>query len=61
MYLGLKYRPLLDHLAEVERTHTLDEIMELAFPIYADLFRGELRPVLSGTHWHDEYALYRDA
>ena len=61
MYLGLRYRPLLDQLAEIERTHTLDEIMDLAFPIYVDLFRGELLPVLTGEQWHDEYTLYRDA
>jgi hypothetical protein len=34
--------------------------MQLTFPLFADLFRGELRPVLIGEQWHDEYNFYRD-
>jgi hypothetical protein len=60
MYFELKHRQLGHRLAEFEATHTLDEIMQLTFPLFADLFRGELRPVLIGEQWHDEYNFYRD-
>jgi hypothetical protein len=60
MYLELKHRQLSHLLAAFEATHTLDEIMQLAFPLFADLFRGELRPLLTGEQWHDEYNFYRD-
>lgn len=38
MYIRLKHGQLSDTLDEIELTHTLDEIMELVFPFYADLF-----------------------
>ena len=60
MYIGLKHRELGNLLAELELRQTLDEIMETQFPLYADLFRGELRPILTGEQWHDEYAFYRE-
>jgi hypothetical protein len=60
MYLALRKSPLLNVMATIDRTHTLDEIMELEFPIYVELFRGELRPVLTGEQWHDEYTFYRE-
>ena len=60
MYMGLKHRDLGNLIAELELRQTLDEVMETQFPIYAELFRGELRPILTGEQWHDEYAFYRD-
>jgi hypothetical protein len=60
MYFPLKHRELAHLLAEFEATHTLDEIMQLAFPLYADFFRGELRPLLTAQEWHDEYRFYRE-
>ena len=60
MYLRMKYLQLSEIIDEIELTHTLDEIMELEFPFYADLFRGELRPLLTGAKWHDGYKFYRD-
>lgn len=60
MYLQLKHRALGTLIAELGVTHTLDEVMQLQFPLFADLFRGELRPLLTGEQWHDEYDFYRD-
>ena len=60
MYLRMKYLQLSEIIDEIELTHTLDEIMELEFPFYAALFRGELRPLLTGAKWHDGYEFYRD-
>ena len=60
MYIKLKYGQLTDKLDEIDLTHTLDEIMELVFPFYADLFRGELRPLLTGAQWHNRYKFYRE-
>ena len=59
MYLALKHTALGNRLAEFALTHTLDEIMETEFPLFADLFRGELRPLLTAEQWHDEYEFYR--
>lgn len=60
MYLELKHRQLSHLIAEFETTHTLDEIMQQLFPLFADLFRGELRPLLKAEQWHEEYNFYRD-
>jgi hypothetical protein len=60
MYFPLKHRALAHALAEFEATHTLDESMQLAFPLYADFFRGELRPLLAGKRWHHEYEFHRE-
>jgi hypothetical protein len=60
MYLPVRHRELAHLLAEFEAAHTLDQIMQLAFPLYADLFRTELQPLLRARQWHDEYAFYRE-
>jgi hypothetical protein len=61
MFIGLRHRDLGNLLAEMELRQTLDEVMQTQFPLYAELFRGELRPLLTGAQWHDEYTFYRDA
>lgn len=60
MYLQLKHRELGHLMAEFDATHTLDEIMQAQFPLFADLFRGELRLLLTAAQWHDEYNFYRE-
>ena len=60
MYFPLKHKQLAHLLAEFEATRTLDETMQMAFPLYADLFHGELRPLLTAEQWHDEYRFYNE-
>lgn len=60
MYIGLRHNVLGNLLAELEVKHTLDEIMDLQFPLFADLFRSELRPLLTAEQWHSEYEFYRE-
>jgi hypothetical protein len=60
MYFGMTKPELMNAIAEFEQSRTLDEIMLLEFPIFAELFRGELRQLLTGHQWHDEYEFYRD-
>ena len=60
MYLRVNNVPLMQKLDEIGRGRTLEQIMELTFPIYADLFRGELKPVLTGAMWHDDHELFEE-
>jgi hypothetical protein len=59
-WLAQKRKALLDAIAEFDLTHTLDEIMQVEFPLYADLFRSELRPLLTGEQWHHDYDFYKE-